>query len=92
MSQLLWLLPRSTSRDFPERNDLELIRTCEWVWLPQRRQRIGLAAMSLFFLPRADRRLRRTPGFLAPGSGLVEKGIDGQIRPQSIGRKPFRVE
>jgi hypothetical protein len=92
MSRQSWLLPRSTSRDFPERNDLELIRTCEWAGLPQRQRRIGLASMSLFFLPRADRRLRHTPGLLAPGSGLAEKGIDGQIRPQSVGRKPFRIE
>jgi hypothetical protein len=47
MLQLLWLLPRSTSRAFPERNDLELIRTRRWTGLPQRRQRMGLAAMSL---------------------------------------------
>ncbi len=92
MSRQLWLLPRSTSRDFPERNDLELIRTCEWAGLPQRRYRIGLAVTSLLFLPRADRCLQRTPGLLAQGSRLAEKGIDGQIRPQSVGRKPFRIE
>jgi len=92
MLQQSWLLPRSTSRDFPERNDLELIRTCEWAGLPQRRHRIGLAAMSLVFLPRADHRLQHTPGLWAAGSGFAEKGIDGQIRPQSVGRKPFRIK
>jgi hypothetical protein len=92
MLQQSWLLPRSTSRDFPERNDLELIRTCEWAGLPQRRHRIGLAAMSLFFLPRVECRWGHTQGLLAPGSGLAEKGVDGQIRPQSVGRKPFRIE
>jgi hypothetical protein len=77
MLQLLWLLPRSTSRDFPKRNDLELIPTCEWAGLPQGQHKIGLAAMSRFFLSRADCRLRHTPGLLATGSGLAEKGIDG---------------
>ncbi len=92
MSRQSWLLPRSSSRDFPERNDLEPICTCEWAGIPQRRHRIGLAAMSLFFLSRAECRLRHTQGLLAPGSGLAEKGIDGQICPQSVGRKPFRIE
>jgi hypothetical protein len=39
MLRLLWLLPRSTSRDFPERNDLGLIRTCEWPGLHQRQHK-----------------------------------------------------
>ena len=92
MSRQSWLLPRSTSRDFLERSDLELIRTCEWAGLPQRQHRIGRAVMALFFLPRADCRFRHTSGLLAPGSGLAKKGIDGQIRSQSVGRKPFRIE
>ena len=33
-----------------------------------------------------------TPGLSAPGSGLAEKGIDRQIRPQSVSRKPFRIK
>jgi hypothetical protein len=33
MSRQSWLLPRSTCRDFPKRNDPEIIRLCKWAGL-----------------------------------------------------------